>query len=153
MPVGTLDLVLGEGSWSPYTTGSELTVPTSPNPVNWKLMSSPRLHWSLVPSMFNSTLVGSIKIKQIIISGSLKTITTRQSSCVTARGIPPAPPRLFGPWLRPWPWPGPPPPGPWPGPGGPRTLTWALSGQGGGGPVDRQKYWKHKLRHTPYGGR
>ena len=49
---------------------------------------------------------------------------TRQSSCVTARGVPPAPPPAFldldrgGEGPRPWPW-------PWPG--GPQTLTWTLT--------------------------
>ena len=40
-----------------------LTFPDTVNPVNMKFMSSPLLHLSELPSIFNSTLLGSNKQK------------------------------------------------------------------------------------------
>ena len=49
--------------------GTKLTFPDSVNPVKIKLMSSPLLHLSVLPSMFNSTLLGSAqkKIKSLTV--------------------------------------------------------------------------------------
>ena len=48
--------------------GTKLTFPDSVNPVKIKLMSSPLLHLSVLPSMFNSTLLGSAQKKNQIIN-------------------------------------------------------------------------------------
>ena len=42
-----------------------LTIPWIENPLNWKLMSSPKLHLSVLPSMCNRTNSGSKNKKQM----------------------------------------------------------------------------------------
>ena len=50
--------------WFLYNS-TQFTFPESVNPANMKLMSSPLLHLSVLPSMFSSTLVGSEKQTQL----------------------------------------------------------------------------------------
>ena len=67
--------------------GTKLTFPDSVNPVKIKLMSSPLLHLSVLPSMFNSTLLGSAQKK-------IKSLTVKKGSIGRFLGNWPPTPRL-----------------------------------------------------------
>ena len=65
--------------------GTKLTFPDSVNPVKIKLMSSPLLHLSVLPSMFNSTLLGSAQKK-------IKSLTVKKDQLRFLGNWPPTPP-------------------------------------------------------------